>query len=404
MPARTRGTLCNLLGVLLASGLTATTQCSPSSARGPCDAFALLQSVSLRTRARAAGPPELEGAQPPKRFGDVLKEMRQLWKSHKRETLAKLNSGRLREEDERSAQHRGTQATSEPYTASPPEVPPEEEREREADGGVEAPPAEEPQQSRYGDAMDLVVRDALGRETSVKFRSATRLRVLMYSVCRRLALLPNETHFLHEDKEIQPNDTPTSLGLEEQDVIEVRSKLLDNTWMRMLKQREEEARQEMVAAQREQTRLQAHAERAHEELQRQKDVLRKKAEVQHQMEAAAKRQKDQKDKSQAKLQDEAEKVRLKAEREKNGYIDLQFVDLAGKMIHISVKRDVWLGGTMDLMCKRYRMHALRTCFFIEVTHAQIVARDTAENLGLDMDEIIRVKPCAQTKDDESEWS
>lgn len=368
--SRVCGTVSNLLGILLARQLLTTKQCGHSVAAEDLSDASLLLHTFLRVRDGLAEPPS-----PPKRLSEVVKEMRHLWKEHRRE---QMGLDRQRDLEEMKLRHRGER---EPPTPPPPPTPQEASPEALQEAQRQKI-MDEMKRAKYGEEMRLVVKDVLGREINMKFRDQTRLRVIMFSVCRRLALQQNETKFFHEDRELTPDETPLTFGLEDQDIIEVKSEELNRAHMQMLKQKEELARAEMLAAQAEQ------------------DLWKRKAQ-QEQKQAESRKQREVR---MTKLADEMKQVQAKAEREKNGYIDLQFMDAKGALMHISVKRAIWLGGTMNLICKRMHMNAQRTCFLIEVTQAQIVARDTADSLGLDQDEIIRVTPCTNTTDEEAPWS
>jgi len=389
---RINGTLGNLFGILLASQLLTTKQCSHPTAHDPGDASLLLHAF-LRVRdepegqseqaepSTLAGPPALPElpdapqrpqlelpSQPPRRLKDIVKELRHVWKEHKHEQLARYEPRRARELEGMKQQHRGEREPSKAGSL-------DDERQAEL--------KEELQTAKYGEAIQLLVRDVMGRELTLKFRSRKRLNVLMHSICHRLALQLNETAFIHEDREILADDTPESFGLEDQDIIELKSMQLEKEQMEALRHQEKQARRDMVAAK------EAQAELEKKEKQEETRAVERK----------------ERDKKRMAWEKKLKAVKDKADREKNGYIDLQFLDLSEQLLHISVKRSIWLGGTMNLICKRLELPALQTCFFIEATHAQIVARDTADSLGLDMDEIIRVKSCENiTDEDVTEWS
>jgi len=368
----------NLLAILLAHQLSTTKQCSTRLCAHPAERDLCDASFLLHTFLRVGS--ELRQPESPKhRLKDVVKEMRQLWKSRMREEVLKREPWKQRVWDEMREhrdEHRPPPAR--PTTTTRPDLvtqpdPVSLEREELMD---------ELRRAKYGDDMHLVVRDLYGRELDIKFRSLTRLNVLMVTACKRLALRRNETTFMHQDRQIHPDDTPQSFGLEDQDVIEVRSELLDKSRMEELQKREEQARAEMMAAKAEQEALKAKAER----------------------EKKAVEQATQREKRQVKMERELDSTQKKMERIKAGLIDLQFIDGNGRKLHVAVKRDIWLGGIMNQVCMRLHMNALKTCFLIEVTHKQIVARDTADLLGLDQDEIIRIKPCEDISDEESWWS
>eukprot|EP00418_Pyrodinium_bahamense_P075023 CAMPEP_0179059366 /NCGR_PEP_ID=MMETSP0796-20121207/25317_1 /TAXON_ID=73915 /ORGANISM="Pyrodinium bahamense, Strain pbaha01" /LENGTH=190 /DNA_ID=CAMNT_0020756123 /DNA_START=51 /DNA_END=623 /DNA_ORIENTATION=- len=79
------------------------------------------------------------------------------------------------------------------------------------------------QQVEGTELMTLVVRDLLDKELRVKLRSTTPLQSLMGVICSRWRLVPSKARFMHHGKPLKGFQTPSSLGLENQDLIVVET-------------------------------------------------------------------------------------------------------------------------------------------------------------------------------------
>mmetsp|Transcript_79372 Transcript_79372/g.184183 ORF Transcript_79372/g.184183 Transcript_79372/m.184183 type:complete len:693 (-) Transcript_79372:201-2279(-) len=81
-------------------------------------------------------------------------------------------------------------------------------------------------QAEFGMPMNLTIQDPQGRELHVRFRSSTRLQILMEHIGRKLGLQPiSQLNLTHNGRLIGPEDTPAALGIQDHDTVQVDAAL-----------------------------------------------------------------------------------------------------------------------------------------------------------------------------------
>jgi len=218
--------------------------------------------------------------------------------------------------------------------------------------------------AKYGEQMTLIVKDLLGHELEIRFRTLTKLGVLTKVVCKRLGLQEEEAKFVHRDRELQPKETPGTFGLVDGDIIEVTTPGMQAA--KVIK--EEQDKQEAI-----EMRLRA---------------KREKAESKASLTKATKKARKAK-----KVALESMQLARDASTKKMGMNRLKFVMEGKPIVDIRVKRQNWLGGAMDLVCKRLGLDRAKTVFLREVEGRRkpIYNKDTVDSLNLEWGETITVK-------------
>jgi small ubiquitin-related modifier len=79
----------------------------------------------------------------------------------------------------------------------------------------------EPSGTAASEHINLRVADQSGGEVFFKIKRTTPLRKLMEAYCQRQSHRPTDVRFLYDGARVQPEDTPKSLDLEDNDVLDV---------------------------------------------------------------------------------------------------------------------------------------------------------------------------------------
>eukprot|EP00416_Gambierdiscus_australes_P042292 CAMPEP_0171096692 /NCGR_PEP_ID=MMETSP0766_2-20121228/45623_1 /TAXON_ID=439317 /ORGANISM="Gambierdiscus australes, Strain CAWD 149" /LENGTH=367 /DNA_ID=CAMNT_0011555731 /DNA_START=60 /DNA_END=1163 /DNA_ORIENTATION=+ len=236
------------------------------------------------------------------------------------------------------------------------------EMERLAQKAEEEAQATEAKKAKYGEAMTYVVRDPMGREIKVQFRASTRLRVLKSSISKRLSIPLQELNFTYADLPLPSNETPESIGMLDNDVVEVTSESLE------LEKREKGKAEEFAVKQ---------AQQRAEEQQHELQVALKKAQVR--MLKAKEAEKVQK------------QQRKNRDLKKTDKVLLRFVNAQGKEIKLAFKKSNRMGPLAALVSKRFGMDEKRISFHYGPDNTKIRPDDTARSLGFKDEELIEVK-------------
>jgi len=310
--------------------------------------------------------------QPSSTFMNVIKDMQRKWKEHKVRQLEETQPWKAKEERIARAEkkkHRGDRSKPSAPAPKPKTVKELSEEEKKA---LE----QEARIAKFGETMSIIVREPSGREFVVKFRSNTRLQVLMHSICKKLGVEVEGTSFQHRDLKLDPLATPMSFGLVDQDVIEVDSEELQAQAEAMANRVEKGGKD--VAAKLMEKETQKNAQEA-TEMKRQEKRLR----------VARKR-----------VVVEAQEKR-KHELALNDMVTLNFERVSGgaptEHVSLGVKRNNWLQGTMALVCKRMNLDPTTTRFYYGKGGKRVLLRDTdsVRVLGLTDMEAITVAATGQ---------
>lgn len=303
-----------------------------------------------------------EGAQKPSQaFYDVLNEMKSRWKQHKERQMAELEPWKVKETQKAKARHHGDRPKPTPPAKKVAPLTEEERRELEREARL----------AKYGEALTLIVREPGGREFMVKFRTGTRLQVLMHSICKKMGVELANTRFMFRDKALEPLSTPQEVGMADQDVIEMDGDALQEM---AAKKQEEQKVAEEAAALKEKVQSKEQAE-YNVKLEKKLRTAKRSADIQA----------EQKKKHELKARD---------------MVTLRFMEAHGdgKEIHIAVKRDNWLQGTMQLVCKRmnYADCATKARFFIAKGGNRVLIKphDSVRTLNLKDEELVMVRSSA----------
>ena len=71
------------------------------------------------------------------------------------------------------------------------------------------------------EALNIKVRDQDGNEMVFKIKSHTQMRKVIDAYCKSNGIDPLSRRFTIEGQRIQNNDTPQSLEMEDEDIVEV---------------------------------------------------------------------------------------------------------------------------------------------------------------------------------------
>ncbi|KXN67562.1 putative ubiquitin [Conidiobolus coronatus NRRL 28638] len=69
--------------------------------------------------------------------------------------------------------------------------------------------------------INIKVVDSESTEVAFKIKRSTPLKKLMDAYCDKQGKSPSSVRFLYDGDRVQPADTPASLGMEDQDTIDV---------------------------------------------------------------------------------------------------------------------------------------------------------------------------------------
>uniref|UniRef100_A0A7S2GXR3 Rad60/SUMO-like domain-containing protein n=1 Tax=Alexandrium andersonii TaxID=327968 RepID=A0A7S2GXR3_9DINO len=333
------------------------------------DASQLFQSATILHEGPAETKPTsfmkdvAESMKPSQTFKDALMEIKNKWKQHKAHQLETYEPWRAKEQRkvrELKAKHHGNREKPLPPSKQPKPLSEEERQQLEKEARL----------AKFGEPMTLIVREPEGREFIVKFRTNTRLQVLMHSMCKKLDIELPDAVFMHRDRKLEPLATATSFGLVDQDVIEVDSPALQA-------EREKKARQAAAVAMAAEKREQAESDAKEKE-----DQLLQ-ARLAHKLRTQQKN---------SIIQNEQ---RRKQEHKVKGMVTLIFEQAGrnqGPPVHISVKATNWLQGTMDIVSKRMSLDPEKTRFFATRGDKKVLIRphDSAHTLKLKDEEMITV--------------
>jgi len=302
---------------------------------------------------------------PSSKFMDVIKEMTKKWKEHKVRQLEETQPWVAKEQRKARAEkekHRGDRAkpVAEPKKEPVKVLTEEEQKALETEARL----------AKFGDPMSLIVREPSGREFSVKFRTNTRLQVLIYSVCKKLGVQAEDIVFQHRDRTLDPLATPMSFGLVDQDVVEVDGPKLQ------AQAQDGAERVQKGSAEMEARLAEKESQQVMQEVMEQRRSAKqlRKARRRAVVEAEEKRQHDLQMK---------DMVTLKFECHDGG---------AANEVNLALKRNNWLQGTMDLVTKRMNLDPAKARFYF-VTHGRkvlIKPHDSIRELGLQDMETISV--------------
>eukprot|EP00420_Gonyaulax_spinifera_P015881 CAMPEP_0197910016 /NCGR_PEP_ID=MMETSP1439-20131203/70074_1 /TAXON_ID=66791 /ORGANISM="Gonyaulax spinifera, Strain CCMP409" /LENGTH=363 /DNA_ID=CAMNT_0043531633 /DNA_START=55 /DNA_END=1146 /DNA_ORIENTATION=+ len=307
----------------------------------------------------------------PKRFMDVVRDMRDRWHAHKQAQMHNLEPWKVKAYEEKRMQHRGERQRVQRGRR--------ESQEESQEVSADAPPAKElvVQQmaerqavedrkiSKFGEQWTFSVQDLLEKEFLVKFRSKTHLRVLMNSITQHLELSAEEAakvKFVFNGQELMSSDTPELVGMKDKSVIHLEGEAM-----------EELKRQEESRAKR--NRMKAH-------LQAKADVARNQEHLAHARKQIATERRE--------VELRQAEATYRHFKEQN-MVHLRFNDERGHEVRLGFKRDNWLSGLMSIACKRLGYTPEVTHFKVKGTNIIIKPTDSAHSLGLHDDAVITMK-------------
>jgi len=315
--------------------------------------------------------PDEPAIDPPKRFLDVVEDMRRRWRNHKREQTEELEpwkakkmyAERIMHRAERQReQDRQVEANAEAVKPQPPPTDPPAPAPAPAVSDDEASGLlSEAKKAKYGDKMIVVVRDPLGRDTPVQIRDNTPMRVLMNSVCKRLGLPKNGATFWRTDQQIQAEDTARALNMVDQDVLKVDAPALRTAKSEQDAQAAKEAHK---------TRLRAKEKAFATRLSYVKQQTKGRHEARLRMQ-----------------RDKAEEVKR---MQKNHMIRVRFKDSEGTEVAIGHSRDAVFSGVFERACKRLSIECKTMKFQREKTDEKIDPEDNARKIQMLDNEVVRI--------------
>jgi len=321
--------------------------------------------------APAAAP--VAGDGPPKHFGEVVRMMKQRWKEHKAIQTAEMEPWKLKKQEEEMKKEASAQESQAGQAEAPAGEPSD-------DGGVhelivgtatddEGKALEaEAKKARYGEPLQLIVKDVLGQETPVMFRKKTPMQVLMKSVCRRLDVPPEQAFFMFKDRKILYVDTPETLGIGDQDVVRMDGAVMQERLREAKAAKAQEEHQLM---------LRATEDRQHMKLKLSKSV--KKAQ--------------QALKQSALKKDAIEMRRFRM----NDMVHLRFegsdsdkMEAPEQLITVGHPRSIRMSNLMTRVSKRMGLDPQNVWFTREATGKRVDPGDTVNLLDMEDNEVIRI--------------
>lgn len=214
---------------------------------------------------------------------------------------------------------------------------------------------------KLGSELVLKLRDPMNKQYAVKFYSNGRMLALMTAAVKKLNITLSEAKFSWKGTDLTPNDTPSSLGLLDDEILDV-----DSPTLRAKAEKAEAARKE--ALRRGELKEKTAQHDAKIKLERAKKRL-----------ITARRV--------SKVQREQRKA---VQLRKKNMINLRFANRLGKEITMVYKRENWLGPLFNLVSNRFGLEPTRITLVDPSGHT-IGPHDSITSLGLKDNDLVQVK-------------